>query len=304
MDICLCNHTVQKLVSSLVPKVLECYPAGDSHALPTLVAIGSSGELVLKDLVEAIPNEIRSGLKTQTVQVSESDSRITNLPDRVAGQEFLVCDGIVNTGKTMAKTRAALLGQGASSVRTLALVVRNGASLIPNFYSISIDKHDEVFFGDELYPIRSYKNGCIRLASDRDAEVTINHGVDFLARRIGDYIHAPDHKPSDGWRTYLIESLQGKIVGVLHFNHKPNGNVFVDTVAVKVDEQRRGYCAALLSFLEDYCRFNGVHRARLQSVENAVSIYEKYGFVRTGKAPSVRAEGVFVEMEVRYVHNE
>lgn len=305
MDICLCDHTVQKLASSLVPRLLECFPAGEgARALPTLVAIGSSGELVVAKLLASMPDDVRGGLKTLTVQVLESGGKISELPTEVAGQQFVVCDSIVNSGKTMGRTRRALLSRGASGVRTLALIVRNGSSIIPNFYSISIDRHDEVFFGGDLYPVRSYKNGCIRLATDRDAEAIIDHGVDFLRSKVGDYLQ--DVHRGEGWITYLIESTEGKVTGVLHFQqtlHKQKDSVFVDTVAVDKNQRDRGYGGALLSFLEDYCRFNGVHRARLLAVLDKVPMYEGMGWARTGNIKDVEGAKNLVEMEMKYAYN-
>lgn len=301
MDIILCDHTLGKLTASVASRLIETCHLDQEGSSVTLLSVGSSGSAIVSELNKVLPEPVKKSVTTVQILVTDSGSTVTGLPDNVQGSNFVICDSIVNSGRTMEKVRSELIRRGAASARTLALVVRNGSSHIPNFYVMSISSHDRIFFGDELYPARFYRSGCIRLAQDRDSGASIDHGSPYLLKTVGEFLTA--HERSDGWKTYLMENDRGAVVGLIHFQHKQSGAVFVDTLAVSRTEQRNGYGSALLSFLEDYCEFNEVTRARMYAAIDKVTVYEPFGYRKTGNSRKGTAEGDFVEMEMKYGYN-
>jgi GNAT superfamily N-acetyltransferase len=301
MDICLCDHTVDRFLDSLIPGVREAIAALPSGGAPPVVlAIGPSGTHMAERVAAGL-NGSGPSPGHHVLEVGQGGRQIANVPGDLRDKDVLVCDGIVNTGSTMGNVRRRVLDEGARSVMTLSLVVRSGSRHIPNFYSITIDKHDDVFFGSSPFPVRGFRDGTIRLldpASPEDVQLLIEteHTEVYVHGTVADYLMQGVADPC--WRTYLIETPEGDPAGLIHFRHADDGTVILETWVVDRKFRTKGYGAALIEFFEGYCRFHRVRRCSLLAIKDKVGRYADMGYQETGRRFAL-PYGDFVEMELR-----
>ena len=293
MDICLCDHTVERLLDSLVPEVQSAY----GHTTqPSIIAIGPSGRRLAERLAKELERTTGGAVDYHLLEVEGRGDRVPALPYDPSGRSLLICDGIVNSGRTMFAVRSHLLAKGASEVLSAALVVRNGSRFIPNFYVVGIDAHDAIFFDSDRYPVRQTQVGTIRMADPvLDGDGVLEVPETYVSSSIADYLYTQARDPS--WKTYVIETNGGKLAGMLHFRHDRDSTVFFDTLAVSVPFRGLHFAAALLGFLDEYCRFNRVSRCTMFAIEDKVGMYEAIGYRITGKTLAL-PYGKFCEMEM------
>lgn len=269
---------------------------------PNFIAVGESGNDIVMKIIAKLPKSEKSDIRTYSVQTGKKGKTIQELLiDYADDRPFLICDSIVNTGKTMNYIREHLLGHAAKDVMTLTVILRNGSKLIPNFYAMMCDKNDEIFFGRKSYPICFYFSGTIRQIDDRDSGKKINSGVEWIDRNIDDYLYIDVIDPS--YHTYLIENEMGTVVGILHFNERKDKSIFLDTLAIDKNSHGKGYGSSLLAFLEDYCKFNDIHRVIMLARFEKVSYYKQFGYNETGKIYNFTSYGVLIEMETTFIFN-
>jgi GNAT superfamily N-acetyltransferase len=300
MDVYLCDRTVSHLLDSIVPQVRSAYKEQLRSGGLDLVAVGPSGKFLVERLVQELSSGGAGDLRPHILDVGEKGGRVEGVPAGISGRDVLLCDCIVNSGASLSKVRRHLLGLGAKSVRTLSLVVRSDAGHIPNFYAITIDRHDDVFFGSDPFPVRGSVVGTIRRADSSDQGRALQIEEAYVNASVDDFLL--ECAKDESAKTYLIESPEGTVVGLLHFLHGTDGTAYLDTVVVEERQRGKGYGGALLEFFDSYCRFHRVSRCTLFAPQKKLSMYQAIGYVRTGKSVPNRygdEAGELFEMEKR-----
>lgn len=294
MDICLCDGTTQQLVSSLAPEIKQTYSEVIAKGNMVVVALGPSGAQLATGLARRLSEGAPNPLPVHQLDVSGKGERFGVMEWDPREKEHLLCDSIVNSGRTMLGARSHLLRLGAAGVRTAALLVRTGANIVPNFYSLEIDRQDAVFFGEGPFPVRGPRVAALRLAEHRDREAALDLAEPYINGQVCDYEY--DCKRDPAWRTYVVETADGKLAGLVHMRHSPDGTLFLDTLAISTPYRSRGYAKEVLRFLSEYCRVHRVSRSFMFAVEDKVALYERFGYHRTGRKLDL-PYAKFVELE-------
>lgn len=301
MHIHLCGEILDRLIASLTAQIEKTYSAEQDGRLPDLVSVGGSGKDVVARLVKVLGRKQRPSPKAYTVELGEKGKTIQDLLlEDSANRSFLLCDSIVNTGKTLRSIRDHLLAQGATDVRTLTVVLRNGSHFVPNFSAMVIARNDEVFFGRHQYPVTFYSQGAVRRLDKGDRAKELHCGVDWISSRLDDYLYLCSFDPN--YRVFVLEAGgSSRVTGLISFQERER-ELAVDVIAVGQDEQAKGYGSSLLRFLEDYCKFNNFQRVVLWAHESKVDYYRKFGYKSTGQTCDLDY-GSFSEMSTPMVFN-
>lgn len=169
MFIYICDHVLDGMIESLAQQIEKHYTQDGKLVLPDFIAVGNSGEEIVKKLSNKLSKKGKDDFKIYNVETGEKGKSIQELLIEVENRLVLICDGIVDTGNTLEKTRKYVLNRNPKDVKTLTVILRNDSKLIPNFYAMTIDRHDEVFFGRKFYPIKFYPKGNIRAIDQSDS---------------------------------------------------------------------------------------------------------------------------------------
>jgi hypoxanthine phosphoribosyltransferase len=259
------------MLHSLASRIKEQYRTG----LPSLLGFGVSGAELADRFLRVLEDE---NVQSFHCNVSRKGGKIENVFDfpskEKMGEKLLICDTIVDTGKTMEAVTRHAWKNGIKDVKTLSIAVRNGSEMIPNFYALMVDKHDYIYFPTlNEYPTTTLPRGLLRRVKQDDLnkklkfgkleldQVPLSHYIDFSSK---------------GYLTYLIEDDE-TICAILHF-YPCEEDVEVEILAVSEFMKNRGYGPILVHFLVNWCRFNGKQYIRFPTQQESVNFYVKNGF--------------------------
>lgn len=101
-----------------------------------------------------------------------------------------------------------------------------------------------------------------------------------------------------------IHDARGKSIGDAIFEHKDNGDLYLNWISIEKSARGRGYATEVMKAAGEYGKKKGVKRMTLEVPGNASDarhIYEKMGFKPTGKAIGSKNDlwGGLTEMEYR-----
>jgi hypoxanthine phosphoribosyltransferase len=117
------EHEIQRGVERVAAELAAVY-AGDE---PTLVAVLDGSVVFVADLIRSLPFPLRLAFvwaRSYGTGTSGGELSFGGLPDGAAlqGKRVLLVDDILDSGRTLAALRAALLARGARDVRTCVLL--------------------------------------------------------------------------------------------------------------------------------------------------------------------------------------
>jgi len=84
----------------------------------------------------------------------------------------------------------------------------------------------------------------------------------------------------------LVTLLNNRIVGTASILEKNHNNLYISTMAVNPQYQKKGIGYQLLEYISNFAREKNLHQLSLESykpLKSAIRLYEKYGFKKTGK---------------------
>ena len=145
------QHEIQQRVHALGTELSDFYRGKDL----TVIGVLTGCMLFMADLVRAIdvPHRIgvvqASSYRGATTRPGELTVDLGLLPD-IRGRDVLIIDDIFDTGNTMEKLVTALQSREPASVRTVALLVKEGRSEVdikPDFYCFKIPDAFVVGYG-------------------------------------------------------------------------------------------------------------------------------------------------------------
>lgn len=210
--------------------------------------------------------------------------KITNFPD-VKGKRLLLCYVRVDTGRTLARLTEHALNKGATDVMTMSIAVRVGAECFPNYYSFMLRNEDNLFLLLDGYPpdlLRPYPPVhstplLLRRIQETDRNIGwLNCGTPELDK-IGVEEFLKDARNYQDKCVVFVLQERDKIVGLAQiFQYRDS--IYLSCLMIDKPVQGKGYGSKIMSFLIDWCRFNGLRYIELCSLVERVRFYQSLGF--------------------------
>jgi len=300
MPIYICDTVLNQMISSLSESVKKVYSTSDGVTqYPILIGAGNSGNTIASRISAMIGQTEGAGAVTfYPIEVGQKGGELRGIdPQKIAGQSVLICDSIVNTGKTLLHLKEQFKNYGAKDVKTLTLFLRRGAALLPNFWITDIGKEDVVFFGTDCYPINLYDKGNIQKLDVSHCGSEVDCGKAFINPVVDDYYFRQCVDPT--YCGYVIED-KNKIVGILFFKHTGPNQIYLEVLCVGCQFQGLGYGSNLVKFFDEYCAMNGITDVKLYAHESAVEFWVGTDFVRTKREFDSPKYGKFIGMERKF----
>jgi len=293
----ICDSVFEIILDSLAFKIKEFYTRGEKQQYPIFIGAGYSGNVLAEKLVGKLmvtsPDTIQ--FYKFDVENKGKDLKESFGDTDFKGQSILICDSIVNTGRTLSNMQNYFWERGASDVKTLTIFLRNGSSIIPNFWVSTLDKHESILFGIDRYPVKTIKQGSVRKLKKKDCGGKINCGKPFITNTLDDYYYWQSIDPT--CCTYIIED-EREFRGILFLKNLGSGTLLVETIAVTKTDQTKGYGSILMKYLKEYCKINKIEEVKLFAHESVTEYYKKFGFVSTGNNSELSSYGKFFEMKI------
>jgi len=281
LHIYLDTETFERILYSLAEKIREYY----KEDLPNLLGFGVSGGELAERFCAILNNTNIQVFRCDIVRRKGKIVSILNFPQKEkVGNKLLICDTIVDTGRTMEAVTKHAWKQGIEDVKTLSIAVRNGSEVIPNFYAFMVEQNDNIYFPTlAVYPTTVLPKGLIRLLKPADLSKRFECGKSEIDNiPMAEYIE----NSTKGYLTYVIED-KDEILGILHF-YPGEEETEVEILAIAKFAQRQGYGAMFLKFLADWCRFNRRRYITLRAQKERVNFYKNMGFEETWKNTFVK----------------
>lgn len=98
---------------------------------------------------------------------------------------------------------------------------------------------------------------------------------------------------ADATATHAIAVCQGTVVGTGRLVWGDDGDALIGRMAVDLQWRRKGVGGAILKFLEDFARTQGLTRSVLHAQEYVKSFYAAHGYQQHG--------GSFLEVDIPHV---
>ena len=248
--------------------------------------IGPSG-LRLAQVAMQLDADLASQTQVVPIVFDRSNSTVSFSNDRcpeevVKGRSILLVDGSVHSARTISRAYAVLESLGPSDISSYSLVVRSGASMVPNFFGLLVGDHDRVhFLKQEIPNNRLLPFGRVRTLAFEDLDKpmvqTGEHFIDKFTWSDLWYEMRADRRR----KTYLYERT-GEIQGFVSFRVGKARGVLVDTLGVGRQHQRQGIAGALLRWVETLGRHRRCRSLSLWGVEQRREWYENRGFQARG----------------------
>jgi hypothetical protein len=201
----------------------------------------------------------------------------------IAGKRVLLLDGSIHSGSTFRKAYQAIAAMKPAEVSSYSLVVRVGASILPNYFGLMIGDYDRAIFLKKVFPNnRLFTCGCVRKLADGDqAQPKIACGQDFVDKfSWGDLCYEMTIDPRR--QTYVYER-NGGIKAFVSFRVTAGDDILLDTIAVDKSCHNQGIAGNLMRWTETCGRNSHCATIHLWAVDNRKDWYAKRGYEFCGK---------------------
>jgi len=259
--------------------------------------IGGSGSVLVKLLCKLD----RTGSLGKTVRVVrldyDRDRNVVVFTDgkaqaarAIKNQRVLVMDSSVHSGETLYNALQAVRRLWPTDVCSYSLVLKAGASTVPNYFGTVIGDHDRaLFLLTEMWNNAVMPFGCLRMLREDDIQRPYIHTGDPEYDKWSWADHWYEIKSGGAMRVYVYES-QGKIAAILKFKLVERGELFIDLVAVSKKRKGEGLGGHLVRWAETQARLASCTHVTACADERKVAWWEKLKYERVvGKDP-IKAE--------------
>lgn len=192
---------------------------------------------------------------------------------------------------------------GVANTISYSLVVKRGASFVPNYFGLIIADYDRAYF--LLKRIPTYPACCrgnLRKISSSDVRrkpAHINSGLKSLDETT--------------WATLYYESIaklsqvylcthNSSVLGFISFQIIGKHSLFIDLIAIDKASQGMKIGGALMRWAEIYARTHNCSSIELWAIKNQVGFYEHMEFRKTGEKLDLGSEK-YVQMRRRLLYN-
>jgi GNAT superfamily N-acetyltransferase len=281
------------------------------------VPIGPSGIELAERLLDVCPPlDADSLVKVIPAQFDRDNDKVdfhSETKGLLRGQNVMVLDSSIHSGWTMLRVIGEVQRLEPTGVCSYALVLKQGARLVPSFWGVTIGDHDRAYFmlpnlpNNHLLDIDlPYGQVRERATRARPGRVPYFHlkklGHDDLNRPRVDSGTASldratwadryyDMREHPGIVTYLLE-VGSNIVGYVTIEREGE-RLTLEAVAVDKGQKGRGYGAALVRWAETVARHSRCRVIHLNGIQDKVQWYEKFGYKTAGEALELDGEVYF-----------
>jgi GNAT superfamily N-acetyltransferase len=196
----------------------------------------------------------------------------------IAGKRVLLLDGSIHSGSTFQKAYQAIEAMEPAEISSYSLVVRVGASILPNHFGLMIGDYDRAIFLKKVFPNnRLFACGCVRKLADADqAHHKILCGRDFVDKfSWGDLWYEMTIDPRR--QTYVYQR-NGNIKAFVSFRVTSGDDILLDTIAVDKSCQGQGIAGNLMRWTETCGRNSHCATIHLWAVDDRSDWYAKRGY--------------------------
>lgn len=302
MNFYLSSDAFGKLLESLSVVVKQYYQDDP----PLFLGVGISGVEIVGRLFYLL-DYTNPETSVCDVQREKGKIEIIEFPNNIKDKKILICYIRVDTGKTLEILYNHAMSMGAKDVATLSIIVRNGAAVLPNFYSFVIGDNDNAFCLLEDYPpdlpppyppVMRLPKGMLRLLKESDMDKEWLECGDSRIDKFSpaDFLH--QDVLDNRYRTYVIDNGK-KIIGLLHIFERSINEIYIPYIAIDKQEQGKGYASMLLDFMLELCKFNNKKYISLNSFKERESFYTDNGFEKIRETPLLNyGKLVFMKKQV------
>lgn len=211
-----------------------------------LLGVGEGGEYVSNDLSKRGDFEDTLSCKVSNRGVAISGS------SEIKNKNIIICEDIVNTGRTVKKIIAELKRLGAKDIKVFSLLMKRNSSIVPNIFVFEIEKDTRVYFPWNAYPIRDYQKGIVRKIFSEDC----NKGFECVDPRINEIplVNYYKYQQHIGAKCYLVED-NDEICAIIQFFERDVNKyrgLFLDVIATAKGKEGKKYASTLLRLLMLY----------------------------------------------------
>lgn len=211
-----------------------------------LLGVGEGGKYVSNDLSKLGDFEDTLSCKVSNRGVAISGS------SKIKNKNIIICEDIVNTGKTVKKIIAELKRLGAKDMKIFSLLMKRNSSIVPNIFVFEIEKDTRVYFPWTAYPIRDYQKGIVRKIFSEDC----NKRFECVDPRINEIPLVSYYKNQQhiGAKFYLVEDNDEICAIIQFFERDVNkySGLFLDVIATAKGKEGQGYASTLLKLIMLY----------------------------------------------------
>ena len=252
--------------------------------------LGDSGVALSRHLLLALEPQLQSQVDTLRLDYIRSTRQLHAEEGYVSGDishdaSVLLIDSAVHTGSSMRKAVDFLEREGISRITSFSLVVKIGASFVPNVFSVLINDCDRAIFDLQTIPNNRLSEkllfGSMHLVEKGDlSRSTGSFPKPFTNGCLAEFYY---HDVAYGTKTYLYE-MNGQVAGFVSLLTR-EGAALVDAWGTCLEWQGQGIGGATIRWAETWARASGCNRVELWAYEPAVSVYLDMGFSKVTGQP-------------------
>lgn len=250
--------------------------------------IGLSGGVIAREAMCVAGEYLESKIKHVPIDYDRTTEKISFLgePDpkaNIAGQRILLLDDTVHSGSTFWKSYQAVMELGPAEITSYSLVVRVGASILPNYFGLMIGDYDRAVFLKQAIPNnRLFSCGCVRKLADADQRrAKVVSGEDFVDKfSWGDLLY---EMMTDSRRQTYVYERNGGIQAFVNFRIVPGDDVLIDALVTDKSCQGQGIAGNLMRWAETYARNHHCATVHLWAVDEKKDFYKKRGYEPCGQ---------------------
>jgi GNAT superfamily N-acetyltransferase len=298
---------VNAYLRNLIRRLLALGP----NMPPVWCPIGPSGSILAGHICR-LDTTGRLGNAVQVVRIDydrKVDQVVFSEGDAAAqaaieNRSALIMDSSVHSGSTLHRALQAVTVLKPRDVCSYSLVLKAGASTIPNYFGVMIADHDRaLFLLDEMWNNAVMPFGCLRKLNERDLDRPYVRVDDPEYDKWSWSDHWYDVNADNTANVYVYES-RGEIVGMVKFKLKERGELLLDLVAVNKDREGQKLGGHLVRWAETRGRAACCSHVTAWADERQLHKWKKLGYQCVATTTPIKLAGIqFHKIRRKLIYN-
>lgn len=288
---------------------------GPNERMPTVwCPIGLSGGSIAKAAFREVDDLLKAQIIIIPIAYNRTKGEISFPGEAdpgsvIKGKRVLLMDGSIHSGNTFRKAYLSIEAMQPLEISSYSLVVRAGASILPNYFGVMIGDHDRALFLKETFPNnRLFACGCVRKLADADQTLPkIVCEREFIDKfSWGDLIYemrVDTRRQTYVYEQYVYGKEQERIKGFVSFRITPGDDILVDTLATNKSCKKQGVGGNLIRWAETCGRNHHCNTIHLWAVDDRKEWYYEKGYEFCGEKPLVLDDITFHLMRKKMLYN-